>query len=129
MNGRIIGVDIAVVIAICGFMLCIRLKVTSSWLQRLIMILSSTSLGVYLIHKQPFFFEEVFCNAIRKIGVCDVPEYFVKLSLVTIVVYGLCTFLDFLRFRFLKLLERIRIIEMSLSNWNNLMSSVLWRIK
>lgn len=65
-----------VVIALCIFALCLQVRIASERTRQAVRFLSSTTLGVYLIHVQPVFFRDVFGKYVHKMvvfnggGVC-----------------------------------------------------------
>lgn len=96
-----------VVISICIFLSCLEIGVPFSWARKIIVTLSETTTGVYLIHVQPLFFGNIFRREIQKFGVSSVGEYLFKLAVVTMVVYIACTALDYIRLSLFRVVERI----------------------
>ena len=58
-----------VVIALCIFVLCLKIQIAPKRTRRLVGILSSTTLGVYLIHGQTVFFRDLFGMYVHKVTV------------------------------------------------------------
>lgn len=77
-----------VLIAVCIFSVSVRLRISSTRLTKFIRLLSSTSLGVYLIHAQPIFFREIFCREAYKLDVSTGVGYLFKLFIMTVLVYS-----------------------------------------
>lgn len=86
-----------VVIAFCIFVLCLRVRIESGIARRVITFLSSTTLGVYLIHVQPVFFRNVFIGGVRKLTVTGGGGYLCSIIFVTVAVFIVCVILDSLR--------------------------------
>ena len=89
-----------VMIALCIFALCLKVRIVSEKARRVIILLSSTTLGVYLIHVQPLFFREVFGKILRNLTVSEgdvVYSYLCQLIMSTALIYLSCTALDLLR--------------------------------
>lgn len=86
-----------VLIAICIFLLCLKVRVVSEKTKKVITLLSSTTLGVYLIHVQPIFFRDVFIKAVEKLTVYWGGGYLCLIIVATIAMYTICSMLDFVR--------------------------------
>ena len=86
-----------VIIAFCIFVFCLKVRIDSERTRRIVGLLSSTTLGVYLIHVQPVFFRDVFGKYVHKVTVFDGRGYLCSLIILTCGVYAVCTMLDFLR--------------------------------
>lgn len=86
-----------VIIAVCIFALCLKVRIDSERSRRIVGLLSSTTLGVYLIHVQPMFFQEVFGRCVAKFTVYGGGGYLFTLIFLTCGIYVACTLLDFLR--------------------------------
>lgn len=69
-----------VIIALCIFALCLKVRVVSEKWRKAIALLSSTTLGVYLIHVQPVFFKNVFICSVRKLAVFEGGGIYAHLS-------------------------------------------------
>lgn len=69
-----------VIIALCVFALCLKVCIDSGRAIRIVGLLSSTTLGVYLIHVQPVFFRDVFCKYVHKLTVFDGGGIYAHLS-------------------------------------------------
>lgn len=94
-----------VAIALCIFALCLKVRIVSERVKKVIVLLSSTTLGVYLIHVQPVFFRDVFIKIVRKLAVSE-GGYLCSLFLSTIAMYIACTILDALRLMLFQTVER-----------------------
>ena len=86
-----------VVIALCVFLCCAKTRIESVRLTRFVLALSSTTLGVYLIHTQRHFFYTIFVREVEKLAVSDGGQYLVKLSMVSVVTFLVCVVLDYIR--------------------------------
>lgn len=95
------------IIALCIFTLCLKIRVSSERAKKIITLLSSTTLGVYLIHVQPVFFKNVFISSVRKLAVSGGGGYLCSLILATVAIYIVCSILDFLRIILFKSVERV----------------------
>lgn len=95
-----------VMIALSIFALCLKVRMASERVRRAVVLLSSTTLGVYLIHVQPVFFSEVFGKNLRNLTVSEVGSYLYLLIISTAVIYIACTVLDFLRILLFRGVER-----------------------
>lgn len=100
-----------VMIALCIFGLCLKVSIVSERARRVIGILSSTSLGVYLIHVQPVFFREVFGKNLRNLTVSEGGGYLCLLIVSTAVIYIACSALDLMRIMIFKGIERFLTIR------------------
>lgn len=96
-----------VLIALCIFALCLRVRIASEKTRKVIALLSTTSLGVYLIHVQPIFFGKIFSDAGRKLTVSGGGGYFYTLIITVGVIYFVCTALDLLRIQCFRCVERL----------------------
>jgi surface polysaccharide O-acyltransferase-like enzyme len=96
-----------VIIAMCVFAICLQLRIRSTRLTKFITYLSSTSLGVYLIHVQPLFMTKIFCREAQKLSVYDGGGYLFYLITMTMGVYLICTALDVIRLMAFKLVDRL----------------------
>lgn len=92
--------------ALSIFALCLRVRIVSERAKKAIVFLSSTTLGVYLIHVQPVLFKDVFIKAVRKLTVSDGEGYVCSIILSTIAIYIVCTILDVLRLMLFQTVER-----------------------
>ena len=95
-----------VLIALAVFLLCLKIPVTSERARKLIISLSSTTLGVYLIHVQPVFFSKVFGKMVSKLALTEGGGYLCAIILLTLAIYIACTILDFLRLMSFRLVGR-----------------------
>lgn len=86
-----------VMISLCIFALCLKVRIDSERAKRIVGLLSSTTLGVYLIHVQPIFFRDVFGKYMQKVAVFDGGGYLFTLITLTCGIYVACTALDYLR--------------------------------
>ena len=84
-------------IALYIFALCLKARVVSGRVRKAIALLSSTTLGVYLIHVQPIFFKDVFTKTVEKLTVSDGGGYLCSIIVATIAIYTICSILDFAR--------------------------------
>lgn len=100
-----------VIISLCMFGLCLKVRIASERIKRVIGLLSSTTLGVYLIHVQPVFFGNVFKKYVHNISVSGIGEYLCSLIFLTGAVYVVCTALDFLRMLLFRSIEGALIIR------------------
>lgn len=94
-----------VIIALCIFALCLKVSIASERVRRVVVLFSSTTLGVYLIHVQPVFFRTVFGKIVRNLTVSGVGGYLCLLILSTAVIYVTCSMLDFLRIMLFRFVE------------------------
>lgn len=95
-----------VVIALCIFGLCLKVRIVSENARRVVLFLSSTTLGVYLIHVQPVFFREVFGKSFQKLTVSEGVGYLCLLIISTAVIYIACSLLDLLRMMLFRFVEK-----------------------
>ena len=96
-----------VLISLCIFALCLKVRVASERLRKAIVLLSSTTLGVYLIHVQPVVFRSVFPQLVNKTSVSGGGAYLCLIIVTTIAIYIVCTLLDFLRIILFRLIGRM----------------------
>ena len=103
-----------VAIAICIFMICLKVRLCSNRLCRLVSTLSATTLGVYLIHVQPVCFRHFgpFC---KRFGVFGLWSYLATIVSWSLAFYFGCTLLDYLRLRLFAVLE-LGILRLT-DNW------------
>lgn len=103
-----------VAIAICIFMICLKVRLCSNRLCRLVSTLSATTLGVYLIHVQPVCFRHFgpFC---KRFAVFGLWSYLATIVSLTLAFYFGCTLLDYLRLRLFAVLE-LGILRLT-DNW------------
>lgn len=78
-------------------MVCLKVSIVSERARRMIGILSSATLDVYLIHVQPVFFREVFGKNLRNLTVSECGGWLCSLILLTSAIYVACTVLEFVR--------------------------------
>lgn len=95
-----------VAIALCIFLLCLKVRIDSEKAKKTITFLSSTTLGVYLIHLQPVIFDKVFVKIVKQLPVAEWCGYLYKIILSTLSIYMVCTMLDFLRLMLFRLVGR-----------------------
>lgn len=96
-----------VIIALCIFALCLKVRVVSEKGRKAIALLSSTTLGVYLIHVQPVFFKNVFICSVRKLAVFEGGGYLCSLILLTVTIYIACSALEYLRIMLFGFIENV----------------------
>ena len=94
-----------VIIAVCMFALCLKVRIDSERTRRIVGLLSSTTLGVYLIHVQPVFFRDVFGKYVAKFAIYGGVEYSLSLIFLTCGIYVACTLLDLLRIMLFRSIE------------------------
>ena len=99
-----------VLIAIFIFSFCLKIRIASERTKKVLNFLSSTTLGVYLIHVQPVFFRDVFRRTVGELTVSGGWDYFYSLIVVTMVVYIACTILDLLRIMLFRFVKRLFLI-------------------
>ena len=97
-------------IGVLLFTLCCNLRITSPRAIRIVRALAPATLGVYLIHVQPFFWHRVFLPEIAKITVPSTWLYPVFCFGLAGLVFTVCLALDLLRVRLFRLL---RVSELS----------------
>lgn len=93
-------------VAILIFVGCLSLRVKNDKTAYFIKSISVTTFGVYLIHVQPFVWDNIWRANLRKIAPLGVGEYLVILLSLTIAVFAILTVLELLR---LKLFQMLRI--------------------
>ena len=94
-----------VIIALCIFALCLKVRIDSERTRRIVGLLSSTTLGVYLILVQPVFFRDVFGKYVAKFAIYGGVEYSFSLIFLTCGIYVACTLLDLLRIMLFRSIE------------------------
>ena len=107
-----------IVIAVCVFLCCTKVKIASVRLSRLILVVSSATLGVYLIHTQQYFFYKIYTRKLCELSVSDAGIYLFKLIVVTLLTFIICVILDRIRLVMFNAVELIACSAMAkLKNW------------
>ena len=84
-------------IAICIFMVCVRINICNKVLAEAIQMISAASLGVYLIHTQPVLFKTLFVPYVQSIVVSSLDYYLLILFSLTVGIFFSCILLEMLR--------------------------------
>lgn len=95
-----------VVIALCMVLLFARIRMESGNMQKAVCILSSATLGVYLIHLEPFVLEELLRGCTSFLADYNVILMALIVFGIALGIYLACTILELVR---IKLFEVIRI--------------------
>lgn len=96
-----------VIIALCIFALCLKVRIVSPKGKMVIGLLSATTLGVYLIHVQPVFFKSIFIKVFGNLTVSWGGGYLCSIIISTIAIYLVCTLIDCLRIILFRTFERL----------------------
>ena len=96
-----------------------KIKVNKFIVQRIISLLSSTTLGVYLIHEHPIVRYNIIRDYARDFVNFPTYKMVMYILLGSITIYITCTVIDFFRlqlFRFIKIEKSLKTIELKLSS-------------
>ena len=93
------------VIALCVFLSCTETRIRSVLLTRFVVALSSTTLGVYLIHTQRHFFYTIYVRELEKLTVSGGWQYLATLFIVSVATFLVCVVLDYVRLTAFKMID------------------------
>ena len=93
-------------IAICVFMVCVRINIRHKVLTETIQMISAASLGVYLIHTQPVLFKKLFVPYVQGIGVTSLGNYLLLVASLTLAIFFCCIILDMVRGMVFSIIQR-----------------------
>ncbi len=93
-----------IVLAAFAFLLfCIKIELNNKIVKKVVVTLSSLSFGVYIIHLHKLFWNNYIKNAFVEFGKASPLELIGKVILVALVIYLICSVVEWLRIKLFKL--------------------------
>ena len=106
--------------SICLLIMFIRFKIDSTFIQKLISLFSSVTLGVYMIHTHPLIWTNCLGGISTDLYKLDTVIMLKKFIILTLIIYVGCSIIDFIRLQIFKIFRITQVckkIDKKLNVW------------